>query len=189
MGKSSCGKDTIYRELMKREELSLAALVPYTTRPIRKGERDGVVYHFTDEDGYQELLKQGLVMEERGYQTMHGLWRYFTVREEDFDLTKGSYLLIGTLETFCSLKDYLGEDLVLPVYVETEDGQRLERALRRERKQAEPKYTEMCRRFLADDEDFSDSKLEEAGVKRRFPNNGELTDCLEEIVCYLKEIV
>ena len=52
MGKSSTGKDTIYKELLQNEELSLKRIVPYTTRPIRVGETEGVEYHFTDEEGY-----------------------------------------------------------------------------------------------------------------------------------------
>ena len=39
---------------------------------------------------------------------------------------------------------------MVPLYVEVDDGLRLSRALERERKQTEPKYAEMCRRFLAD---------------------------------------
>ena len=35
-------------------------------------------------------------------------------------------------------------------------GERLKRAIRREEQQKVPKYEEMCRRFLADAEDFSE---------------------------------
>jgi len=52
MGKSSSGKDTIFKELQGE----VATIVPYTTRPIREGERDGVEYHFTDEAGFEKLL-------------------------------------------------------------------------------------------------------------------------------------
>ncbi len=51
--------------------------------------------------------------------------------------------------------------------IELDDGIRLQRALNRERTQAEPKYAEMCRRFLADSEDFSQEKIERAGISRR----------------------
>ena len=48
MGKSSSGKDTIYKKL--KENLDVNTYVMYTTRPIRKGEIDGVTYHYiTDE--------------------------------------------------------------------------------------------------------------------------------------------
>lgn len=43
MGKSCSGKDTIYRRLTERHP-ELRVVVPYTTRPIREGEQDGVEY-------------------------------------------------------------------------------------------------------------------------------------------------
>lgn len=48
MGKSSSGKDTIFKALLSDGELSLKQIVPYTTRPIREGEQNGVEYFFTD---------------------------------------------------------------------------------------------------------------------------------------------
>lgn len=59
MGKSSTGKDTIFKEVAKREELGLRNLVMYTTRPIREKETDGVEYHFVTEARAAELQRQG----------------------------------------------------------------------------------------------------------------------------------
>ena len=73
---------------------------------------------------------------------------------------------------------------MLPIMVELEDGTRLQRALDRERGQECPKYEEMCRRFLADSEDFSEEKIAEAGIDRRFQND-DLHRCLDEIRLYL----
>ena len=56
MGRSSSGKDTIYKKLLQQDEVIVENIVPYTTRPIRAGEKDGVEYHFTDEEGFQKLL-------------------------------------------------------------------------------------------------------------------------------------
>ena len=53
MGKSSSGKDTIFKELMKEGTMDLRTIVPYTTRPIRAGEENGVEYFFTDETGFR----------------------------------------------------------------------------------------------------------------------------------------
>ena len=39
MGKSASGKDTIFRRLSEEEEFSFRTLVPYTTRPMRSGEK------------------------------------------------------------------------------------------------------------------------------------------------------
>jgi len=185
MGKSSSGKDTIYRELLKEESLGLQTVVPYTTRPIRTGETEGIDYHFTDETGFLALEEAGKIIEARAYHTVHGLWRYFTVADESIALDKQDYCMIGTLEAYVKIREYFGRDKVLPVYIEIDDGERLQRALTRERKQKEPKYEEMCRRFLADCQDFSEEKIREAQITVRFQNN-ELQDCLKRIVEYIK---
>jgi guanylate kinase len=186
MGKSSTGKDTIYKELLGNKELGLKRMVPYTTRPIRVGETEGVEYHFTDEAGYQRLLEEDKIIEARAYDTVHGIWRYFTVKEDCLDLGKENYCLIGTLEVYTKIRDYFGPDKVLPLFVEVDDGERLERAVKRERSQSIPKYEELCRRFLADSKDFSRDKIAQAGITKIFYNNF-LEQCLEEIVTYIKE--
>ena len=169
MGKSSTGKDTIYENLLGRQELGLKPLIPYTTRPIRAREQDGVEYHFTDEAGLLRLRQAGKVIELREYHTVHGVWSYFTVDDDHIDLDREDYLGIGVLESYRKIRDYFGPDRVIPIYIQVEDGNRLERALKRERKQARPSYEELCRRFLADQRDFSEEKLKEAESSGVFP--------------------
>ena len=185
MGKSSTGKDTIFKRLLEDDTLELKTIVPYTTRPIRVGERDGVEYFFTDEEGFQRLKDRGKIIEAREYHTFHGLWRYFTVDDEQIE-PEYSYIMISTLEAYRHLQVYFGADRIVPVLIELDDGIRLQRALNRELKQENPKYEEMCRRFLADSADFSEEKIVECGIKRRFVND-ELERCLEEIKRYIKE--
>ena len=185
-GKSSSGKDTIYRSLLECESLGLNKLIPYTTRPIRAGEMNGREYFFTDEAGLEKLRESGRVIEERVYHTYHGPWYYFTVDDGQIDLAEQNYLMIGTLEAYTKMIAYFGAEAILPVYIELDDGVRLQRALDRERKQTEPKYAEMCRRFLADSADFSEEKLAAAGIRDRFENT-DLTKCLNAITKYLKE--
>lgn len=188
MGKSSTGKDTVYKELLAKEALKLNKVVPYTTRPIRAGEEQGEAYFFTDEDGYRILEAQGKVIEARAYHTYHGLWRYFTVDDGSIDLKNHNYIIIGTLESFVKTVQYFGKDKVIPVLLEVDDGDRLQRALDRERRQDEPKYQELCRRFLADAEDFSEEKQKEAGITRKFSNDN-LEKCLSEIEDYLLKYI
>lgn len=187
MGKSSTGKDTIFKRLLADQALGLQTIVSYTTRPIRDGECEGVEYFFTDETGFAHWKEQGRIIEAREYHTFYGLWRYFTV--DDGQITEmGNYIMIGTLEAYRSLKEYFGVERILPVMIELDDGVRLQRALDRERRQEKPKYEEMCRRFLADSTDFSEEKISEAGVARRFVNEN-LEQCLEEIKQYIRESV
>ena len=190
MGKSSTGKDTIYKYLISKEELGLKILIPYTTRPIRISEVQGREYHFVDEAGYEEIKAQGNIIEERAYDTVYGVWRYFTVMDEEIKSLQDNYLFIGTLEAYVSLCSVIGKENVVPVYIEVDDGDRLARALKRERKQEEPKYAEMCRRFLADSEDFSEEKLADAGItdKARFENEN-LEECINAVTDYIRKSV
>ena len=148
MGNSSSGKDSIFKKIKERIP-ELKNIILYTTRPIREGEQNGVEYHFVDENKLQELEKRGCVIEQRAYQTKHGIWKYFTADDGQVDLSKYSYLVIGTLVSYQEMCKYFGKENMIPLYVEVEDGLRLSRALERERQQAAPKYAEMCRRFLA----------------------------------------
>lgn len=185
MGKSSTGKDTVYKRLVGDGELGLKNIVPYTTRPIREGEREGREYFFTDETGYRRLKEQGKVIEDRAYRTVHGLWRYFTVNDGQMRDENQNYILIGTLEAYRMLREYFGADRILPILLEVDDGVRLQRALRRELAQEYPRYEEMCRRFLADAADFSEERIKEAGEMKRIANR-DLEECVEEIRSYIK---
>ena len=181
LGKSCTGKDTIFQYLKKDKNLKLRTVVGYTTRPMREGETDGVEYFFVDENRRDDLKNSGKVIECRNYNTVHGIWSYFTVDDGQIDLTKGNYLYIGTLESYQKMVQYYGREVVVPLYIQVETGERLERAVLRERQQSHPKYAELCRRFLADEEDFREEKIMEAGIHKRY-DNIILEDCIAEIV-------
>lgn len=185
IGKSASGKDHFYERLLEDRSLCLKRFVLYTTRPIRTGEMDGIQYHFTDDEAFEKMRKQNKVIEYRSYNTVHGIWTYYTADSEEIDLNQNNYLGIGTLESYDKMKQYYGEKKVCPIYIEVDDGVRLERALNRERKQQEPHYEEMCRRFLADAKDFSEEKIQEQKIEIRFINN-DFDICLDEIKEYMK---
>lgn len=179
IGKSSSGKDTIYKRLLR--ETNLKPIVPYTTRPMREGEMEGVNYFFVS--SVEEMKSRGKIIESRSYNTKLGVWTYATVDDGQIDLSTNSYLTIGTISSYCKIKDYLKD--VLPIYIEVDDGIRLERALSRERLEKTPKYAEMCRRYLADEEDFSKEKLEVLNLEKVFKNI-DLNLCINEIKEYMK---
>lgn len=179
MGKSASGKDTIYKKLLERLP-GFKTVVTYTTRPIRDGETEGVEYHFTTAGQLEQFQREGKLIEIRTYDTVFGPWSYSTVNDGQINLAEDNYLMIGTLESYRSTREYFGADKLVPLYIQVEDGERLTRALEREKQQKQPKYAELCRRFLADEEDFSEEKLEEAGIEKRYANS-EMDRCLSEI--------
>lgn len=188
IGKSSSGKDTIYKIL--KEKINVNTYVMYTTRPMRDGEIDGVTYHFISNEEMKNYInekKEYKVIETRTYQTIHGPWTYTTIDDYQFKTDK-DILMLGTLESYVQTKKYFeNSDMVklLPVYIEVPDNIRLRRALDREEQQVKPKYLEMCRRFIADSEDFSESNIENAGIHRRFQNIN-LDECVDNILEYIK---
>jgi guanylate kinase len=185
MGKSSSGKDTVYKEILKTFP-NLKEVVMYTTRPIRQGEEDGVEYYFVDEDKLASLIEDGKVIEKRAYNTVHGVWKYFTVNDGQIDLDKHDYLFIATAPIVIEdLGQFYGRENLESIYLEVDDGKRLERAVKREQQQEHPRYEELCRRFLSDSLDFSEDNLEKAGINKRF-NNENLQECLREIIDYIK---
>lgn len=186
MGKSAAGKDHFYEALQREEGLTLTPMVLYTTRPLRDGECDGREYHFVNRERLEAFRAEGKIIEERTYETVYGPWTYFTADDGSFDDEKKDYLGIGTLESYEQLRKYFGAEVIFPIYIEVEDGIRLRRAIEREEKQQTPKYEEMCRRFLADSEDFSEEKLQSAGIRKKFSNNQTFEKCLENIVAYIK---
>ncbi len=185
MGKSASGKDTIFSRLVKDKELGLGKVVPYTTRPVRSGEVNGRDYYFVTDAAYQDMCEKHQVIESRTYQTVSGPWHYFTADDGQIDLSAGSFIVIGTLEAYRQICRFYGRENVIPVYIEVEDGLRLERALAREKIQENSNYAELCRRFLADCEDFSEEKLAEAEISKRY-HNIEADVCYREIKTMIK---
>lgn len=186
IGKSAAGKDALYNALLNDEELSLKPFVTHTTRPRREGEQNGHEYFFSTEEEMAGFEKSSKLIEKRTYHTVYGDWFYFSVDGGHINLEEKNYLYIGTLESFLHMRDYYTAARTVPLYVEVEDGERLLRAIKREQQQKEPGYKELCRRFLADSEDYSEEKLAQAGIKKRF-NNAGFDECVREISSYIKE--
>ena len=189
MGKSSSGKDTIYNIL--KQKMDVNTYVMYTTRPIRDGEIDGVTYNFISSEEMKEYIegeKKQRLIEYRTYNTVHGPWTYATINDSQFEIDK-DMLMLGTLESYVKVKDNFDKNLdvdILPIYVEVPDNIRLKRAIEREESQKEPKYAELCRRFIADTNDFSEENLKKAEIKKRFKNIN-LDECIDEILQYIKQ--
>lgn len=186
MGKSASGKDTIYSRLLHCSGLCLKPVVPYTTRPIRAGEIDGENYFFRTPEEAEAMQREGRIIEMRTYQTVQGPWQYFTADDGQIDLNQSDYLMISTPDAFIRIRDFFGRDRVIGIYIWTEDGLRLSRALERERRQKMPNYSELCRRYLADEKDFSEEKLQKAGITERFEND-DLDRIVEQIAQRIRD--
>lgn len=178
IGKSGSGKDTIYKEILKEADKHLVPLIPYTTRPRRADEIEGLNYHFVTEEQLAFFQQQGRVMECRQYHTVQGIWSYFTLQ---FDLEKDSdYILITTLEGVDNIVRQYGAEIVHVVYLYIDDKERLLRCIQRESQQSGPNYAEVCRRFLADQQDFSEEKLKRCVHVHSVNTNQPLSQCIQQ---------
>ena len=169
MGKSASGKDTLYREITQRHP-KLHPVVTYTTRPRRAGETEGEEYYFVTEEKLWDMERAGQIVECRCYTTIKGPWYYFTAADGQIDFERGDFCLISTLEAYEKIRSFYGVENVVPLYIEVPDFIRIERSLEREKKQPKPCVAEVCRRYLADEEDFSAPRLKEAGITEAICN-------------------
>ena len=157
LGKSGVGKDTLFKHIIEDPKLggALSTVVPYTTRPQRKDETCGVHYHFVSEAFMDELERRGEIIEKRQYMTVHGIWHYFTAA---FELPPvGDFITITTPHGSKKLAEKIGGEKMVIIHLTADDKTRLERSILRESGQKEPNYAEVCRRYLADEQDFKDA--------------------------------
>lgn len=180
MGKSSSGKDTVFKLLKEDVELKLKPIRPYTTRPKRSNETDGIEYFFISENTLRAFEEAGKIIEMREYTTVKGVWYYATIDDGQVHLESDNYILISTLEAYRGIQEYFKPENVVPVYINADDASRLERALKREKAEKTPNYSEICRRFLADNDDFSPDKLKENKIEK-FYLNTNLGECVKQI--------
>ena len=138
-----------------------------------------------DKEFFDKCKEKNNIIEYRMYNTVHGTWYYFMVNDGQIDLqSEKKYIIIGTLESYEQIRRYYGKGVVKPIYIEIDDGERLTRALNREKEQSTPKYEEMCRRFLADSKDYSEENLLKNEITVRYDNT-DLNKCIEQIVSYI----
>ena len=175
VGKSCSGKDTLFARILERDP-ELVPVIPHTTRPRRTGEMEGQNYCFVSEEQLRQYEAQGQVVEKREYHTVQGLWIYFTLR---FPLDRDR-VLITTLEGARALMEAYGPQAVCVVYLHVDDRTRLLRCIGREEGQERPDYAEVCRRFLADQSDFSEERLAQFPNLCAIDTGAGVEDCLRQ---------
>ena len=180
IGPSSSGKDTIYRKVKELYE-DFKPIILYTNRPIRENETNGIDYNFVSLDEINRMSDDSEILEKRVYQTEYGPWVYATAKT-NIDLENNNYICINTIDGYISLYEYYKDDIV-PFYIHVDDGIRLTRALEREKKEENPRYTEMCRRFIGDSKDFTEEKINRYFKDNIYSNDSnDVNICVNEIV-------
>lgn len=149
-GPSGVGKDAIQNRITSSYE-DMHKIISCTTRPKRDYEVEGQDYFFLEPIQFAQKVLDGSMLEATSFRT----WMYGTpIDALDKDKINIGVFNIAGIE--CLIEDPRLE--VIPVYVEVSAKTRLMRALQREEN---PDCHEICRRFLADEQDFA--KLESGG--------------------------
>ncbi len=185
MGPSSSGKDTVLNRILSENTYHLQNIVLHTTRPRRINEVNGREYYFCDEQQMKQLEEEKKIIELRKYITVNGPWYYFTTAKA-IELNHHNYITTNTLEGYDHYLEYYGKENLLAILFQTEEGVRLERALERERRQQNPNYSEMCRGFLTDSEDFSEENIKKRPIDAIIENNETLEKTMQEVNKVLK---
>lgn len=178
VGKSGSGKDTFYTKIISQADKSLIPVIPYTTRPKRSDEINGVNYYFVNKDQMNIYEKSSKIIEKRKYNTIQGEWEYFTLKFKISD--NYDYILITTLDGVNGIIKEYGEAMVHVIYLYLNDKDRLLRCINRESKQLKPDYTEICRRFIADQNDFSDNNLNKFKNIYYINTNDNIDTCIKK---------
>lgn len=134
LGYSSVGKDTILKQVLKDID-DVKPIISTTTRPMRKGETEGVEYYFIDDT---EFFRRGTdFVEQRIYHTKvkengvekEATWRYGIERAE---LEKDDYLIVIVDSVgYKELKNYVGNGRIVPIFISAPQEELRARALAR----------------------------------------------------------
>ena len=178
LGYSSVGKDTILKQVLKDMD-DVKPIISTTTRPMRKGETEGVEYYFIDDT---EFFRRGTdFVEQRIYHTKvkengvekDATWRYGIERAE---LEKDDYLIVIVDSVgYKELKNYVGNNKIVPIFISAPQEELKARALARGDLEAE-----VDRRLKDDYERFMDFRVRT--VYHEVKNGeGRLEEAIKEV--------
>ena len=178
LGYMGVGKDTILKQVLKDMD-DVKPIISTTTRPMRKGETEGVEYYFIDDT---EFFRRGTdFVEQRIYHTKvkengvekNATWRYGIERME---LEKDDYLIVIVDSVgYKELKNYVGNNKIVPIFISAPQEELKARALARGDLEAE-----VDRRLKDDYERFMDFRVRT--VYHEVKNtNGRLEEAIKEV--------
>lgn len=103
-GAGGIGKDSILKELLNRNS-KLNNLVSNTSRPMRKGEKDGVDYNFKTFEEMNNLLKTNGLLESRVYTVASGEKWIYGIPIDSLDWNSDNiYITIVDVDGFKQIK-------------------------------------------------------------------------------------
>lgn len=150
-GKSGSGKDSVMRKILEKSSSHIAD-IPWTTRPMREKEHEGVEYFFRSESEFLDIKENhpDWIVEYREYETNQGKWIYWHQRIPDDKLHGKHVVTIGTPDMIEKYVEAYGEENINVIYLKVSMLTQLTRLMRREDRQIHKDYRELCRRVISD---------------------------------------
>ena len=179
LGKGGTGKDTI-KERIQKEMPELKSLPMWTSRPMRAGEEQDVQYHFVTYEEMMQANAEGKLLEYREYKTVNGIRAYGTEYPKD----DSTYILTVSIEQYNNLRLKIPQKDIITIYLYVDEYTRIQRALSREKECEYPNYNEVCRRFVADNNEYP------VGLEYQFPSveNVDLENAVRKTIALIKAL-
>lgn len=174
-GKGASGKDTVLDKLCS--SYSFRKIITYTTRPPRKGEKDGVTYHFITKEEFEEKIRGDFFAEYATYTVADGSVWYYGSSIEDIEDASEKDAIILTPNGVRNIKNKIKNLNCKIIYVYANEDTIRKRMAKRKDKE------ENARRIEHDRADFKG--VEELADRIFYNNNGQDIDELcEKIAKY-----
>lgn len=166
IGESASGKSTIEKELVKK---GYNKITSYTTRPIRKNEKDGIDYHYISVEEFKDKLSNGFFAEN----TIYNDWYYGIAKQDCVD----DAVAVVEPHGFRQLKK-LKELNIISFYIHVDERERLIRMVRRG-----DNLLEVFRRIFSDQGVFQFIDREVDYIVE----NKNINNAVQNIISYLGE--
>ena len=144
-GKSASGKDLVVKKLVEK---GYSRIVRYSTRPIRKGEKQGVTYHFITKDEFEQKIEERFFAEYQSYNTEFGVWYYGTSFEDLHNANNKSVIILEP-QSYRDIKDELSDKNIICVYLYANNS-----TIKKRLEHRGDNPNEVIRRMESDNEDF-----------------------------------
>lgn len=176
IGKTASGKTLIREELIRR---GYSGIITYTNRPIRKGEKQDVTYHFISEEEFKQKINDNFFAEYKTYDTVFGKW-YYGSALEDLENGADKSVIILTPDGYRDVIDKLSKKPI-SIYIYANNS-----TIKKRLKKRGDNKDEAQRRIEHDNEDFKD--VENMVDKIVYNNDGtNINDVVDKILKYVEE--
>ena len=155
MGKTCSGKNAVVKELVSR---GWSQIITYTSRPKRRGEKNGREYFYISDDDFANKINSGYFAEWKSYNVNGKTWYYGSPSEEIIEASlddKNNVIILtpqGVEDTLAFLSKYISDYQINIIYLYANRSTILNRLQKRK-----DKNDSIERRMRADDIDFKNA--------------------------------